>query len=157
MKRVVEERNGMLSRKFTLGFLLLLLGGCATQPATTPDTTILEDIQVSLDEAVAIVQAPDEELTEDETDLLGELIPGLSLDDSVLTPVEERVSISSPNLPADVFFNSLVADTDYGVAISADVDVNINLSLPNVTIEEAMDTVAEIYNLDAGTTLSLDI
>ena len=51
-------------------------------------------------------------------------------------------------MPADIFFNSLVADTDFGVAISEDVNVLINLSLPNVTIEEAMDTVAEIYNLD---------
>ncbi|MEQ8631151.1 MAG: secretin N-terminal domain-containing protein [Gammaproteobacteria bacterium] len=103
---------------------------------------------MTLDDAIADIIAPSEELTADETDILGELIPGLSLDESVLAPVEERVSISSPNLPADVFFNSLVADTDYGVAISEDVDANINLSLPNVTIEEAMDTVAEIYNLD---------
>lgn len=144
---VTLHSNKRLSKN-ALCIFLLLLSACATQPASTPDTTIIEEIQVSLDQAVADIQAPEPELTEDETDLLGELIPGLSLDESVLTPVEERVSISSPNLPADVFFNSLVVDTDYGVAISEDVDVNINLSLPNVTIEEAMDTVAEIYNLD---------
>lgn len=148
MRRLAVQTNKRTVSRSGLAILLLLLGACATRPATTPDTTILEEIQVSLDEAVLDIQAPDEELSEDESDLLGELIPGLSLDESVLTPVEERVSVSSPNLPADVFFNSLVADTNYGVAISEDVDVNINISLPNVTIEEAMDTVAEIYNLD---------
>lgn len=148
MRRLAVQTNKRTVSRSGLAILLLLLGACATRPATTPDTTILEEIQVSLDEAVLNIQAPDEELSEDESDLLGELIPGLSLDESVLTPVEERVSVSSPNLPADVFFNSLVADTNYGVAISEDVDVNINISLPNVTIEEAMDTVAEIYNLD---------
>ncbi len=148
MKFINELRIRKHKSHFLLSVLVLILSACATNPASTPDTAILENIQVTLDDAVAEIQAPVEELTEDESDLLGELIPGLSIDESVLTPVEERVSISSPNLPADVFFNSLVADTEYGVAISEDVDVNINLSLPNVTIEEAMDTVAEIYNLD---------
>ncbi len=148
MTQNIECKNIGPQRHLLLGLLLLFLSACATQPATTPDTTILEEIQVSLDEAVADIQAPDEEISEEDSDLLDELIPGLSLDEDVLTPIEDRVSISSPNLPADIFFNSLVADTEYGVAISEDVDVNINLSLPNVTIEEAMDTVAEIYNLD---------
>ena len=135
-------------RPLMTAVLGLLLSTCAGPQATVPDTQILSDIQVTLDDAVVMLQEPPVELSADESDLLDELIPSLSLDKKLLAPVEERVSITSPNLPADVFFNSLVAETDYGVAISADVDVNINLSLPNVTIEEAMDTVAEIYNLD---------
>jgi MSHA biogenesis protein MshL len=128
--------------------LMALLSACATQPATVPDTAVLEAIQGTLDEAVSSSEEAEAELSEDDNELLNELIPSLSLDEELLAPVEERISISSPNLPADVFFNSLVADTDYGVVISEDVDVNINLSLPNVTIEEAMDTVAEMYSLD---------
>lgn len=135
-------------RPLMTAVLGLLLSTCAGPQATVPDTQILSDIQVTLDDAVVMLEEPPVELSADESDLLDELIPSLSLDKKLLAPVEERVSITSPNLPADVFFNSLVAETDYGVAISADVDVNINLSLPNVTIEEAMDTVAEIYNLD---------
>lgn len=131
-----------------VALLGVLLAACATQPATVPDTAVLEQIQGNIDAAVQATEPPEEELSEDDSDLLNELIPSLSLDEELLAPVEERVSISSPNLPADVFFNSLVADTDYGVVISEDVDANINLSLPNVTIEEAMDTVAEMYSLD---------
>lgn len=128
--------------------LLLMLSMCATRPASVPDTTILDEIQETLTRAEATTGSVPEEPAANDSDLLDELIPSLSLDENLLTPVEERVSISSPNLPAAVFFNSLVADTNFGVAISEDVDVLINLSLPNVTIEEAMDTVAEIYNLD---------
>jgi MSHA biogenesis protein MshL len=128
--------------------LCLLLATCTSRPATIPNTEVLADIQGTLDQAVVELEAPTEALTEDEVDLLDELIPSLSIDEALLTPMEERVSITSPNLPADIFFNSLVAETEFGVAISADVDVNINLSLPNVTIEEAIDTVADIYNLD---------
>ena len=125
-----------------------MLTACAVREASVPDTTILAEIQETLTQAEADTGLVDVSSAANDTELLDELIPSLSLDERLLTPVEERVSINSPNLPADMFFNLLVADTDYGVAISEDVDVQINLSLPNVTIEEAMDTVAEIYNLD---------
>ena len=137
-----------LPAKVVVMLSLILLWGCATQPASVPDTSILAEIQSTIDVA-ANPGINDSEMTpEEEDDLLGELIPSLSLDEELLAPVEERISVTSPNLPADVFFSSLVAETEYGIVISEDVDVNINLSLPNVTLEEAMDTVAEIYNLD---------
>lgn len=128
--------------------IAMLLAACATEPASVPETTVLADIRATLDEATSPTVNVVGPGSEGDEDLLNELIPSLSLDQNLLTPVEERVTVTSPNLPADVFFNSLVADTDYGVVISEDVDVNINLSLPNVTIEEAMDTIAEIYSLD---------
>lgn len=148
MVNIHSDQHGKMGKALLLGALCLLLATCASRPATTPNTEILTDIQDTLDQAFLALEEPSEELSEDEADLLDELIPSLSIDEELLTPIEERVSITSPNLPADLFFNSLVAETDYGVVISEDVDVNINLSLPNVTIEEAMDTVAEIYNLD---------
>ncbi|MEQ8409328.1 MAG: secretin N-terminal domain-containing protein [Gammaproteobacteria bacterium] len=137
-----------LPAKIVVMLSLLLLWGCATQPASVPDTSILAEIQSTIDEAVNPGISDSDMTPEEEDDLLGELIPSLSLDEELLAPVEERISVTSPNLPADVFFSSLVAETEYGIVISEDVDVNINLSLPNVTLEEAMDTVAEIYNLD---------
>ena len=128
--------------------LLLILTSCAGRTASVPDMTILTEIQATLEAAAAVTSEQPDSLTEVDSDLLAELMPSLSLDQSLLTPVEPRHSITSPNLPADVFFNVLVAETKYGVAISEDVDVNINVSLPNVTVEEAMDMVAELYNLD---------
>lgn len=131
----------------TLLFLgAVVLSSCATQPASTPDTEIIEKIQRVFDEAVALEPAGPVAGTSDE--ILNELLPSLSLDEALLTPVEERVTIIAPNMPAPEFFNSLVAGTGLGVAISEDVEVTINLSLPGVTIQEAMDTVADLYNLD---------
>lgn len=128
--------------------MLLVLPSCVARGPYVPDTAILSSIQVTLDDAVASTEAVPLASLENDGDLLSELIPSLSLDEILLAPLEERISITSPNLSADVFFNSLVVDTDYGVVISEDVEVRINLSLPNVTVEEAMDIVAEIYNLD---------
>lgn len=146
-----KRRLGIVTMRYhSLTIILLfLLSACATRPATVPDTTVLNEIQETLDIAVGINEEQGETLDENDTDLLEELIPSLSLDESLLAPVEQRIDISTPSdLPASEFFTSLMAGTEYGIVISPDVDVSINLSLPNVTIEEAMDTVAEIYNLD---------
>ncbi|MFN3162439.1 MAG: hypothetical protein ACE37N_02920 [Pseudohongiellaceae bacterium] len=102
-------------RKVLAAFVVVLLSACATQPATVPDTTVLTEIQNTMERAAETTRETADEMSEDDSDLLNELIPSLSLDEELLAPVEERVSISSPNLPADVFFNSLVADTEYGV------------------------------------------
>ena len=125
----------------------LSLVGCATQPASTPDTEIIGEIQQVFAEAIAQDQ-PSNVAALGEADLLSELRPSLSLDEELLAPIEERITIIAPDMPAAEFFNSLVAGTDMGVAISPDVDVSINLSLPGVTIQEAMDTVADLYSLD---------
>lgn len=148
MYKFGEEK--MLARKqLLIALLLFLLSACATRPATVPDTTILEEIQETIDTAMVMNEVESGGLSSEDTDLLDELIPSLSLDEDLLAPVEERIDISTPaNLPAGEFFTSLMAGTDYGIVISPAVDVDINLSLPNVTIEEAMDTVAEMYNLD---------
>lgn len=143
-----QVQFNQITRGCLATLVAMLLAACATEPATVPETTVLAAIQSTLEEASVAPVDPVGPGAGGDEDLLRELIPSLSLDEELLTPVEERVAVTSPNLPADIFFNSLVADTDYGVVISEDVDVNINLSLPNVTIEEAMDTVAEIYNLD---------
>lgn len=136
-------------RQASIALLCFLLSACATRPATVPDTAILSEIQNTIDTAMTANEAQSATMSEDDSDLLDELIPSLSLDEDLLAPVEERIDISTPtNLPAGEFFTSLMAGTDYGIVISPDVDVSINLSLPNVTIEEAMDTVAEMYNLD---------
>lgn len=145
----IEKFEIEIMKKLLVGILFVGLSACATRPATVPDTTILSEIQETLDAALFEQDPESESISGNDTDLLDELIPSLSLDENLLAPVEQRIDISTPpDLPATEFFTSLMAGTDYGIVVSPDVDVNINLSLPNITIEEAMDTVAEIYNLD---------
>lgn len=142
-------RNSVRMRSAgSVALCLLILSSCAGRSASVPDTSILIEIQKTLDQAAAISSPEPELLGEDASDLLNELIPSLSLDEVLLTPIEDLHDITANNLPADVFFNSLFAESDYGVAVTPDVDVLINLTLPRVTIEEVMDIVAELYNLD---------
>ncbi|MEX0619785.1 MAG: hypothetical protein WD180_12620 [Pseudohongiellaceae bacterium] len=54
----------------------------------------------------------------------------------------------SPPGPAREFFNNLVTETEYGIVVSNDVNTQISVTLPGVTIDEAMETIGEIYGLD---------
>ena len=145
-----KDGTVILTKKTTMLLVVFMLSACATRPANLPDTSILSGIQETLDAAVLTPSVVDPSVSdEDDADLLDELIPSLSLDESLLAPVEVRTSISTrENLSATEFFNDLFSGTDYGVVVGADVDVRINLNLPPVTIDEVMDIVGEIYNLD---------
>ncbi|NQV69831.1 MAG: secretin N-terminal domain-containing protein, partial [Pseudohongiella sp.] len=153
MNRLFGEFAITISRARVLlpTLTFLLLSACASR-SSVPETAILTDIQEVLEAAAADLEEPGlvESLSDDATELLGELIPSLSLDQNLLEPVEERTSVSTGDqkMSASVFFSSLVLDTEYGVVVGPEVDVEINLSLPSLTIEEIMDTVADIYSLD---------
>lgn len=77
---------------------------------------------------------------------VGELIPGLSISDEILQPVEERFNIAANQEDARQFFSNLVAGTQYGVLVSPEIDGQISISLPNVTIDEVMRSVEEAYD-----------
>ncbi|MEX0619786.1 MAG: hypothetical protein WD180_12625 [Pseudohongiellaceae bacterium] len=62
-----------------------------------PDTEIVSGIQATLDRAVATNEARDAAAGEE---LLEELIPSISIDESVLEAVEERFDIVANNQPA---------------------------------------------------------
>lgn len=138
------KHNTSIDRGVVTLLLLCLLSACAAGGGRPPaDTQLLDSMQDILvdgasgyDEHIGL--APDQMI-------LQELIPGMSLSDDLLTPVAERFNIVAVQENARDFFNNLVAGTDYGVVVSPDVSGEISINLPNVTIDEAMQTVQQIY------------
>ncbi len=132
-------------RSASLTVLSLLMLACSSVgPGADMDTEVLTGIQdllldadISYDPPLA-VQPPDVTLQA--------LMPGLSLSDDLLAPVVERFNVMADAENARDFFNNLVAGTDYGVIVSTEVEGQISINLPNVTIDEVMNTVAEIYD-----------
>ncbi|MDO8907107.1 MAG: secretin N-terminal domain-containing protein [Pseudohongiella sp.] len=108
----------------------------------TPDTALLDTMQDVLRDAAAAYEP--QSVVPDEL-ALRELIPGLSLSDELLAPVAERFNVVAVQESARDFFNNLVAGTDYGVITSPNVAGEISINLPNVTIDEVMQTVQQIY------------
>ncbi len=122
----------------------LLLACEAMGARQPPDLSMVDDMQAILTEAeqsyIEPVQiAPTQEVVND-------LMPDMALSDDLLMPVSERFNVVATRQDARDFFDSLVAGTDYGVAVSPQVSGEITINLPNVTIDDVMTAVEEIYD-----------
>jgi MSHA biogenesis protein MshL len=62
--------------------------------------------------------------------------------------IEERFNVAFNNVPAQQFFNSLVAGTRYNMLVHPEVSGNITANLRDVTMVEALDAVRELYGYD---------
>ena len=81
--------------------------------------------------------------------LLPSLMPRVaSTDDSGEPSPRRRFNISADKMPAKTFFTSLVEGTSINMVVNPNVAGTISLNLKNVTIEEAMQVVEDVYNYD---------
>ncbi|HAT33903.1 MAG TPA: pilus (MSHA type) biogenesis protein MshL [Janthinobacterium sp.] len=62
--------------------------------------------------------------------------------------LDERFNVSFNNVPANQFFNSIVAGTRYNMLVHPDVGGSITANLKDVTLFEALDAVREMYGYD---------
>jgi len=61
---------------------------------------------------------------------------------------EKRLEIAANGVKAQDFFAALVEDSPYSIAIHPDVSGSITLNLKEVTIQEALDVIEELYGFD---------
>ncbi|WP_342114798.1 pilus (MSHA type) biogenesis protein MshL [Pseudoduganella sp. OTU4001] len=62
--------------------------------------------------------------------------------------LEERFNVAFNNVPAQQFFNSLVAGTRYNMLVHPEVSGTITAKLRDVTLTEALDAIRELYGYD---------
>ncbi len=60
----------------------------------------------------------------------------------------KRFNISVTNLPADIFFLSLVSDAKVNVVTDPEIEGNISLELKNVTVDEVLSVVRDVYGYE---------
>lgn len=78
------------------------------------------------------------------------LTPPLTIDitQKDAKPVERRFDITVNAAPAESFFMGLVKDTPYNMVVPPELKGKITLSMKNVTIDEVMDAVRDIYGYE---------
>ncbi len=76
------------------------------------------------------------------------LLPPLTVGSELSDPLAERFDISVEALPAKDFFIGLVKDTAYNMAVHPNVMGEISLELKNVTVDEVMKIVRDVYGFD---------
>ncbi|MBV1907046.1 MAG: pilus (MSHA type) biogenesis protein MshL [Pseudomonadales bacterium] len=121
---------------------------CATfSPQAVRNTDGVDEIIDVLTESVDAMQSADSETegAQLDPDLLGVLLPppGRSGEDNI-----ERFSLKVNKLPANEFFRGLVRDTQNNMVVHPDVKGQISLDLKNVSVDEVMEIMREVYGYD---------
>lgn len=70
------------------------------------------------------------------------------MEPEIEAPPEERFHVTVEDAPVREFLMSLVADTNVNMVVHPEVEQKITLELRNVTVEEVMEIVREVYGLE---------
>ena len=131
-------------RLIILGTLLSgVMSGCqVVKTGPTMDTSSVQQMEQELDNGlaskpVAPPAAPPESVS-------AALLPPLTVGMAAAAETE-RFDISVEDLNASDFFFSLVKDTPYNIVVHPGVTGNINLELKNVSVDEVMRIVRDVY------------
>lgn len=128
-------------RRVTVLLALLLLTACAT--GGNPKNVAAEKINQELDAAVASHEAAKQEAVNQA------LLPPLAVAaQSDNKPLDTKFDLAVNNTPAKQVFMAIVSGTRYSVLVHPDVSGNISLSLKDVTVFDALESIRELYGYE---------
>lgn len=125
-----------------------LLAACSTT-APPPDTRTLADIDSVLNDGIANNHATAKPATPPAT-VTNALLPPiqLNLPQQSALEIEPRFDLKVDRASAREFFMGLVEGTPYNMVVHPDVKGRITLDLKNVSVNEVMDVVRNVYGYD---------
>lgn len=128
----------MLRLIATVSSVLLVLSGCdATMPTRSP-TNWGADTRAGVESAL-------QEATKVPPARAAEQPPTVVAPSLVQKVAVSRFNLNSEDTPAQAFFMALVDQTEHNIVVHPDVSGNISLMLQDVTVEEVLDVVSEVY------------
>ena len=133
-----------VGRALTIG-ALAFLNSCATNQSTAPRSAeVIPEIRSALSEPS---RAPVPNLP---PDVARELLPPPELSLSRLSgaPAEPRFDLNVVQLPASQVFAALAKDTRYSMVIDPELKTPITVTLKDVSLVEALETLREAYGFE---------
>lgn len=117
---------------------LLLLSGCDAMMPTRGSSALGDetraDVEAALQDATRMPAAP----------AVARPPAAVAPSAKAETP-DARFNLNSEDTPAQAFFMALVDQTEHNIVVHPDVSGNISLMLQDVTVEEVLDVINEVY------------
>ncbi|WP_199271669.1 pilus (MSHA type) biogenesis protein MshL [Paraglaciecola sp. L3A3] len=134
----------MVFKKLLFISLVIVTCGCQTPPQKSA-------VENSLDSAIAEFDQQ-KNTTAKSLDSIPDEVNQALLPKTTETPEQlfgvVKYDINAQQLPAAVFFSSIVKDTPFSVAIHPEVTGDISLDLKQVALNDVFDLVAELYGYE---------
>ncbi|HEB93664.1 MAG TPA: pilus (MSHA type) biogenesis protein MshL [Gammaproteobacteria bacterium] len=145
---MMKQKQRTILNRVAVLVAVLVLGACANNPPRTG--AVGEEIGQSLADSQAQNAALETVRAQPPAAVSAALLPPLNVQLSGLgqEPVQRRFDITVDRVLARTFFMSLVKDTPYNMVTPPDMEGRISLSLKNVTLDEVMATVHEVYGYE---------
>lgn len=131
-------------KRVAAGALLLTLSGCAYQPSYSPDEA----------NKAMKPEASEKKETEAKKELPAEVSNFLNQtankeqEDGLALLEEPRFVLQADDVDAQAFFYGLAADSPYNILVHPNVSGEISLSLKDVTLDETLDAVQDMYGFE---------
>ena len=131
-------------KRVAAGALLLALSGCAYQPSYSPDEA----------NKAMKPEASGKKETEVKKELPAEVSNFLNQtankeqEDGLALLEEPRFVLQADDVDAKAFFYGLAADSPYNILVHPNVSGEISLSLKDVTLDETLDAVQDMYGFE---------
>ncbi|MDI3325065.1 pilus (MSHA type) biogenesis protein MshL [Pontibacterium granulatum] len=125
------------------------VSGCSSLDSMN-DTAVTDESIAALEEAINVqqqIEAEEQAHSEAAAVAPPPLVPPLDIQ-TLSQPGEERFDVVADGLSAHDFFMGLVQGTDYNMIVHRDVEGTVNLKLKDVTVDEVMQAMREVYGYE---------
>lgn len=128
----------------TGALLLAVVAGCAYQPSYSPD-----EANEAMKPETAEKKASDKKsaMPAEVSNFLNQSANGQQEDGLALLE-EPRFVLQADEVDAKAFFYGLAADSPYNILVHPDVSGEISMSLKDVTLDETLDAVQDMYGFE---------
>lgn len=139
-----EPEDALLNVEKELSNALIMSKNKSAQRASVSNKKVMDDTLINdvLINGALVNRISDNEYIVDNT------FNDTGLHNVRVKPEDERFNVSVNNVPARVFFLSLVADSGVNVVAHPDVEGKISLELKNVTVPEVLEIIRDVYGYE---------
>lgn len=128
----------------TGALLLAIVAGCAYQPSYSPDEA---NEAMKPETAEKKASAKKSAMPAEVSNFLNQSANGQKEDGLALLE-EPRFVLQADEVDAKAFFYGLAADSPYNILVHPDVSGEISMSLKDVTLDETLDAVQDMYGFE---------